>query len=354
MEKILTVIVPTYNMEKYLDKCLTSLILSEEQMNQLEVLVINDGSKDRSSEIAHGYEQCYPQTFRVIDKENGNYGSCINRGLKEATGKYVKVLDADDCYENKNLGQYLSFLQKTNVDLVINDFVCTGTDGKIIRTVHYNLPTQVDFAFSRNICRSMHLAILQMHAVAYKLDVLRSMGYIQTEGISYTDQEWVFTPLMKVQTICYFDKIIYRYLLGRPGQTMAPEIRQRATGQEAICVLRKLKDLTAFRTDTDSLFLYLEKIVLNGLYNIYYAVLVEYPNLQLSQLKEFDAKVRGINAFYADKTNDFKIRGTGYHFVRKWRNTGLRDSSWQLKTALVVSKVYIAMRNFYVKYKYQK
>ena len=96
-------------MEKYLDKCLTSLIVSDDKMPLLEVLVINDGSKDRSSEIAHSYEQKYPQTFRVIDKENGNYGSCINRGLKEATGKYVKVLDADDWFDTNNLSNVMFF-----------------------------------------------------------------------------------------------------------------------------------------------------------------------------------------------------------------------------------------------------
>ena len=79
MEKILTVVVPTYNMEQYLDRCLTSLIIDDDKMALLEVLVVNDGSKDRSSEIAHSYEARYPDTFRVIDKENGNYGSCINR-----------------------------------------------------------------------------------------------------------------------------------------------------------------------------------------------------------------------------------------------------------------------------------
>ena len=95
MEKLLTIIVPTYNMEAYLDKCLTSLIVGEsgeEQMCMLEVLVINDGSTDDSSAIAHRYEERYPQTFKVIDKENGNYGSCINVALSVATGKYIKIL----------------------------------------------------------------------------------------------------------------------------------------------------------------------------------------------------------------------------------------------------------------------
>ena len=92
MDKILTVIIPTYIMEDYLRYCLDSLLIKE-NFKQLEVLIINDGSKDSSSAIGHEYEQLYPEVFRVIDKENGNYGSCINRGLKEAKGKYVKILE---------------------------------------------------------------------------------------------------------------------------------------------------------------------------------------------------------------------------------------------------------------------
>ena len=95
MEKLLTIIIPTYNMEKYLNQCLDSL-LTEKAQGLLDILVVIDGSKDRSSEIAHGYADKYPETVRVIDKENGNYGSCINRGILEGRGKYVKILDADD------------------------------------------------------------------------------------------------------------------------------------------------------------------------------------------------------------------------------------------------------------------
>ena len=98
MDKLLTIVIPSYNMEKYLDRCLSSLIVSDEKMQCLEVLVINDGSKDRTSEIAHTYEERFPGTFRVVDKENGHYGSCVNRGLKEARGTFIKVLDADDYF----------------------------------------------------------------------------------------------------------------------------------------------------------------------------------------------------------------------------------------------------------------
>ena len=76
--KILTVIVPSYNMEAYLPKCLGSLIIDDKELlRKLEVIVVNDGSKDRTSEIAHKFETKYPGVFRVIDKKNGHYGSCI-------------------------------------------------------------------------------------------------------------------------------------------------------------------------------------------------------------------------------------------------------------------------------------
>ena len=91
MNKTLTIIIPSYNMEKYLDRCLSSLIIDDGLMDLLEALIINDGSKDRTSEIGHQYETKYPGTFRVIDKENGHYGSCINRGLTEAKGKCQSI-----------------------------------------------------------------------------------------------------------------------------------------------------------------------------------------------------------------------------------------------------------------------
>ena len=110
MEKILTIVIPTYNMEKYLNRCLSSLVVEPDWMDKLEVLVVNDGSKDRSQAIAQVYESQYPRTFKVIDKENGNYGSCINAALPVALGKNIKILDADYWFENANVPAFIDFL----------------------------------------------------------------------------------------------------------------------------------------------------------------------------------------------------------------------------------------------------
>lgn len=123
MKKILTLIVPIYNTEEYLPKCLDSLIIKEELMTRLDVLLIIDGSPDNAISIAKEYEQKYPQTFRVISKENGGYGSVLSRGIKEATGKYCKVLDSDDWYDNAAFEAFVSQLTQLDTDVVVMDYV---------------------------------------------------------------------------------------------------------------------------------------------------------------------------------------------------------------------------------------
>jgi len=219
MQKLLTIVIPTYNMQDYLHRCLDSLVLKDEQlMSQLEVLVINDGSKDNSSAIAHEYEAKCPNTFHVIDKENGNYGSCVNRGLKEATGKYIKVLDADDRFDTANFEKYLQFLAKTDVDMVLSDFDQVNGDGVVLNHIHYAFGSKVSLSDLQTD------KLFLMHAVAYRTRNLRDINYHQTEGISYTDQEWIFLPMTTVRKISYFNEVVYKYMIGREGQTMDPAV----------------------------------------------------------------------------------------------------------------------------------
>jgi len=106
--KVLTVLVPTYNVEKYLRRCLDSLLLPE-VLEEIEVLVVNDGSKDGSADIARAYEKKYPQTVVFVDKENGGHGSTINVGIEKAQGTYFKVLDSDDWV---NIGDFIEFVKR--------------------------------------------------------------------------------------------------------------------------------------------------------------------------------------------------------------------------------------------------
>lgn len=218
-------------MERYLNRCLSSLTLSQELMSILEVIVINDGSKDRSSEIAHSYQKKHPDTFRVIDKENGNYGSCINRGLKEAKGKYIKILDADDWFDTENFEEFLKLLVGLDVDCVMSDMIQVDEDGNTISQWRYSLPKEESFSI-QELLKLDQSELLWMHCVAYKTKNLRSINYQQTEGISYTDQEWLFLPMATCKSLFYFPKTVYNYLTGRDGQTMNPEVYEKNYWQE--------------------------------------------------------------------------------------------------------------------------
>ena len=220
-QKLLSIIVPTYNMENYLPKCLDSLVNAKDALPKMEILIINDGSKDTSSRIAHKYQFQYPDSVIIIDKENGNYGSCVNRGLKEATGKYIKVLDADDWFLTQNLKQYIDVLATQDVDLVLTDFDIITPDGKVVNKVRYDYPKNIALDIEL-YCSKQEFMKMQMHAVTYRTSMLKNIGYHQSEGISYTDVEWIFEPMSHVKSFCYAGIAVYQYLIGREGQTMDP------------------------------------------------------------------------------------------------------------------------------------
>ena len=224
-KKVLTVIIPTYNMEKYLHKCLESLVISERNMEYVEILVINDGSTDASSEIAHVFETKYPKSFRVIDKVNGNYGSCINRGVLESTGKYIKILDADDSFIAANFDLFIDFLLTTDSDLIINDYCSVNDKGEILESYNFQLPFEK--VFTLDDMSDNTIGWLAMHGITHKRNNLLKINYKQTEGIPYTDEQWVIEPTAFAETISYFPHDLYLYLIGREGQTVDPKILKK-------------------------------------------------------------------------------------------------------------------------------
>ena len=241
MDKILTLVIPTYNMEDFLSECLGSLIVDRQLMSLLEVLVIIDGGTDRSVLIGQEFANLYPETFRVITKTNGNYGSCVNRGIDEARGKYIKTLDADDKFKTENLSLFLRQLQEVDADMVISDYAGWNMQtGNIDLFQYRNLPSPGIFGIDE--LTFVPRVPLMMHAVAYRTSLLREMGYRQTEGIFYTDQEWTFMPVSRVKRIWYFPHTLYIYRLGREGQTVDINVWVQHADQEIF----GLKKMTQF------------------------------------------------------------------------------------------------------------
>ncbi len=304
-------------MQNYLRHCLDSLLVLDEMMDQLEVLVINDGSKDDSSKIAHEYATQYPNTYRVIDKENGNYGSCINRGLEEATGKYVKVLDADDSFDTANLVNYLRYLGDVDVDMVITPYTIVDEAGKEKSYEAYELPVNTILTW-KQLTPAFTKKSLQMHAVTYKRSNLVDIHYRQTEGISYTDQEWIFTPLTAVNTAVAYSKTVYKYLVGREGQTVNPDVFKRNISHNEQCCRRIIKDyksFEAFETHKQGYLDYKFRVTLLAMYNWY---LLRYPDLDVEHLVRLDDYVKSVDPSYIRMLDEQTIKHTHCHYIKMW------------------------------------
>ena len=232
--KLLSVIIPAYNMEAYLQQCVES-ILRTPSLATVEVVVVNDGSKDKTLRIARQYAERYADTVRVIDKPNGNYGSTINAALPVVRGEYVKILDADDCFDTPSLAKFLEFLRKMQgVDMVVTPFVEVGRRKE--HRVEYNIYSRKVYEYGKTydaeqVFTDGAIRFFMMHGVCYRTELLREMSYRQSEGVSYTDQEWVFYPLFKVQTIAFADIALYRYNVAREGQTMDVKVQMRSLAQ---------------------------------------------------------------------------------------------------------------------------
>lgn len=314
-DKILTIVIPTYNMERLLPRCLDSLILADEElMKSAEVLVVIDGAKDSSSAIAHSYEERFPQTFRVIDKENGNYGSCVNRGLAEAKGKYIKVLDADDSFDNAAYGKYLHALRSTDADLIVT----SGTN--VTEDDHVSFEWK--FCYEDNKTYPIEqLHHVWIHDVTHKTSLLRSIGYHQTEGISYTDEEWVFYPMFQVDNFMALNVRLYRYTVGREGQTMNPANWVKSMKNE----IHVSKKMYAFLNERNwecgrtSNFIY-EKMD-GRIRDFYQRALLTCALYNNEELKEFDLYLKESCRKVYDSLNELKAPADRFIFryVKYWR-----------------------------------
>lgn len=283
--KVLSIIIPMYNMENYIGKCLQSLLdIPTECLESIDIIVVNDGSKDQSLRIATSYQKKYPEVIRVIDKENGNYGSCINAGLAKALGTYVKVLDSDDYFSSVGLSAILEKISSIPVmDMIITDFDIINANDEITNHVSFHLKKEKCLLFN-DIWKK--ISDIQMHAIIYRTELFKDINYHQTEGISYTDQEWCYYPMVKIQTVYYVNNVLYKYLLGREGQTMSENVLKKKISNLEIVANKMLKHFSLLDKNKLSRerYLLLRKRILVRYKDIYRLYLIGFKK------EEFDAK----------------------------------------------------------------
>lgn len=228
MEKLLTIVVPAYNAEGYLDRCLSSLLVPE-IIGKVEVLIVNDGSTDSTLEIARGYELKHPNFFYVINKDNGNYGSVMNVSLKVSKGKYFKTLDSDDWYDKNALIQYVSELNETDADIIMNNYVrhqeIDNTETKYV--VNDSVENSKDITITKDVWTSNIISNFNIHSVCYKTELLRKSGLIWPEKVFYSDIQTLFWPQRLCKTIRFIPVSLYVYLEGRTEQSMSAISKKR-------------------------------------------------------------------------------------------------------------------------------
>ena len=219
-EKILTVSIAAYNVEKYIKRTLDSLITDENTMSKTEVIVVNDGSTDGTAKIAEEYVNKYPDTFKLISKENGGYGSTVNTTIAVARGKYYKLLDGDDRFTTEHLAGFIDYLEKCDSDLVLAPFT------------EDNIADNKEVLVSTNDCISEETNDIEkieipdnpaMHEMAVRTRVLSDNNVRIKEKCFYTDTDFIIKTLIYSKTVSRYDKSIYCYNVGREGQSISKE-----------------------------------------------------------------------------------------------------------------------------------
>ena len=216
--KILSIIVPSYNTSAFIDKNIPTL-LDQRILEELEVLIINDGSKDNTAEIAQKYADRYPQTVKVVSKENGGHGSVINKGIEIATGKYFKVIDGDDWVEKDSLYKLISKLKKSNSDLIINPYHIVYENNKKRKLIKFEAPQYGKKLQFEKIC-SLYQK-LPIHSITYKTSLLRENGIRVREHCFYEDNEYDLFPIPYVKTATVLRFSVYQYLMDQKNQSVS-------------------------------------------------------------------------------------------------------------------------------------
>lgn len=235
--KILSISVAAYNLEELIEDNLKSFCASNVN-NLLEVIVTDDGSKDGTSDIVQKYVDLYPNTIKLIKQENQGAGSTVNSGIKNATGKYFKMIDGDDWVETENLNKLIKYLSDVDVDMVItNHEVYDESKKRITSKITFdNIETNKIQSFSA-ICKNLHL---DMHDVIYRTEILKENQIILDNGF-YTDVEYLLLPIPFIKTVIYYNLDIYVYRIAREGQSVSMSSMQKHIDMHNLVLSRLIK-----------------------------------------------------------------------------------------------------------------
>jgi glycosyltransferase involved in cell wall biosynthesis len=288
--KILTITVPTYNVEKYLNQCLNSFVVPE-IMDELEVLIINDGSTDSSKHIGQKFVDKYPGTFRMISKENGGHGSTINKGIEEACGKYFRVVDGDDWVLSDGLISLTRLLRDLDVDLVLDNYYWVDDLTGKVSTEFYEACPGIEFYTKVPFDNVSDKIFFKMHVITYCTEILRKAFVKIDEHCYYVDMEYMTFPLPYVNSVAAIPDYVYMYRIGQPTQSVTIENMRKRCSQHERVINRLLEYYSANEKASVASKLSMSKIIARGItsqYKIYLSFRENYKD----KLIDFEKRLK--------------------------------------------------------------
>ena len=225
--KYITFAIPCYNSEAYMEKAINSILPAGEDV---EILIVNDGSTDKTRKIGKQYAERFPSIVKVINKENGGHGDAVNSGLSHASGKYFKVVDSDDWVDEDSLMKLLEVIrgfvrEGSEVDMIVSNYVYEKAGMEHKKIIHYRNVLPQNEIFRWDDIGSFHLdQYILMHSVMYRTEMLKLCQLKLPKHTFYVDNIYVYYPLPHVRLLCYLDVDFYRYFIGREDQSVNEKI----------------------------------------------------------------------------------------------------------------------------------
>ncbi|MGE4627446.1 glycosyltransferase family 2 protein [Bifidobacterium catenulatum subsp. kashiwanohense] len=235
-KKTLTFVVPAYNMTEYLERCVMSLIAAKRN-DDIEVLIVDDGSSDGTLEMAQKFEARYPGIVRAIHQANKGHGGAVNTGIAAASGMYVKVVDADDWVGPESLEQVMAVLREEAdstepIDMLVTNYVYDKVGKRNKHVVNFRHAMKAGARLAWNDLGHFGLAeYILMHALTYRTAVVRESGMQLPEHTFYVDFIYAYQPFPWVKTMKYLDTPFYHYFIGRDGQSVQTDVMIRRVDQ---------------------------------------------------------------------------------------------------------------------------
>lgn len=221
--KLLSIAIPCYNSEAYMRNCIHSLLVGGEDV---EIIIVDDGSKDGTAAIADEYAEKYPTIVKAVHQENGGHGEAVNAGIRNAEGLYFKVVDSDDWVSISAYKEILKALRELAgarplVDMVISNFVYEKEGQKRKKVMNYRTAFPQNKVFTWDEVKFLHKGqYILMHSVIYRTKLLRECGLELPKHTFYVDNIFVYHPLPYVKYLYYLDVNFYRYYIGRADQSV--------------------------------------------------------------------------------------------------------------------------------------